>query len=83
MDGVGWPTLKLIGRWMGVCFQTGLSIILVGIAKGWTMSSDTLKQDLRFKGLGLGLFMGYGAGNGRFFYFCIFASLDVPLATRI
>ena len=60
-DGWGYPTLKVIGRWMGVCFQTGLSVILVAIAKGWTLSSDALRQDMRFKALGLGLVVGYGA----------------------
>jgi len=60
-DGWGYPWLKVVGRWMGVCFQTGLSVILVAIAKGWTVSSDTLKQDSRFKVMGLGLFLGYGA----------------------
>jgi len=44
-DGVGYPLLKQIGRWMNVSFQTGFSVILVAIAKGWNVSSDDLKGD--------------------------------------
>jgi len=57
-DGKGFPVVQVMGRWMGVIFQVGLSLILIAIAKGWSVGTDWFQEDKRFICFGVCFLLG-------------------------